>query len=352
MGKGHLLIATFLILFGFFGCQDQAPRGKVYDFRISKISLPETTSLRGLSVVSDSTWWISGSQGTAAFIQYNYGKVDSKPLVGYAHKDFRDIHGWNNQEAIILSVGDSTLILKSKNQWKQVDTVFTDYSEGVFVDAFDFEGENGIAYGDAIDGILYVLESSDRGSRWSKIPAENLPSALGTEGGFAASGTNVDIIHGSIYIATGAGIYPRLISGMVGQSDWEATPLPLQRGPTQGAYSIVFKNTMEGVVIGGSFQDSTRADSVCAYTQDGGKNWTLLENGVVPGFRSCVAYSEVLDIYLAVGRTGIDYSYNGSEWIAISSEGGYYACSFGKKSAILVGRGGKCAKIEFTKIKS
>ena len=348
MTKGTIL-KLILISAIIYSCQssDDEPKesSNALTFIVEKIDLEHSASLRGLSVISDSTWWISGSQGTAAYLDYSNGNLKSNFLTGYDSKDFRDIHGWNNNEATTLSVGDSAVILKTTNRWRNAQKVFEDNNDGVFIDAMDFEGDHGVAFGDSHNGSLYILESRNRGISWKRIESNKLPKPVLNEGGFAASGTNVDIIEGVIYIGTGAGEHPRLLRRRT-NTNWEARSIPLQRGPLNGAYSIVFKNKLEGITVGGSFRDSTRIDSVIAYTKDGGDVWTIPEQGP-NGFRSCVAYSPILDIYVVTGRTGVDYSHDGLQWHSITTESGYYACQFGHQSAILVGRGGKCARIKF-----
>ncbi len=329
-------------------CETEGP-SQVLDFAFEKIDLPISSNIRGLSSISDSTFWISGSGGLAAHVALKIDGVELKSIDGFEQRDFRDIHGWNDLDAITMSVGDSAIFLKTNSQWSEFDTVFADFSPGVFIDAFDFEGDHGIAYGDALNNVLYILESFDAGKSWKKIDGRLLPGALPGEGGFAASGTNVDLINGNTFITTGAGTFPRVISRKKDARIWESHKVPLQSGSLNGGYSIVFKNSNEGIVVGGSFQDSLRADSVCAVTIDGGLEWSALEEGRLPGFRSCVAYSSELDVYLATGRTGVDYSYDGRNWISVTQEGGYFACAFGNECAILVGRGGKCAIIRWSK---
>lgn len=317
-------------------------------FEIERISLGTHASLRGLHVISDSTWWISGSEGMAAHVSISDEGASLQALAGYDSKDFRDIHGWDDHEAIVLSVGDSAIFLKTIDRWQTWDTTLYDSNPGVFIDAFDFDGDYGVAYGDALDGVLYIQETHSAGRGWNKIPANVLPPALPREGGFAASGTNVKLTDQSVYIVTGAGSYPRWLKRTRSEVIWQYGTLPLQSGgETHGAYSVTFANDQFGIVAGGSFRDSTRNDSVMAVTSDAGVTWQVLPPGAVSGFRSCVAYSPKLQLFIATGRTGVDYSSDGYTWHSISTESGFYACGFGDSCAILVGRGGKCAVIEF-----
>ena len=62
------------------------------------------TSLRGLSVVSDKTVWVSGSSGTVGFkldggINWHWINVN-----GFEKRDFRDIEAFNDSTAIIMAV--------------------------------------------------------------------------------------------------------------------------------------------------------------------------------------------------------------------------------------------------------
>ena len=333
-----------LILF-IVSCQNQKKDAKL-GFEISTLDPIPNASLRGLFVLDDRSFWVSGSNGTATYVRISDDQVSYASLEGYEHKDFRDIHAFNENEAVILSVGDSAIFLRTENKWKTIDTVYYDFQPGVFIDAMDFDDEKGLSFGDALNDEMYMVESSDYGKSWERVSPQGLPTPLSGEGGFAASGTNVVLINGNSYVGSGAGSYPRFFK-KDNEGTWNHSRLPLQSGPLNGVYSVSFKNISEGVVIGGSFQDSTRNDSVAAFTVDGGKHWTL--SNIQPGgFRSCVAYSAMFDIYLACGRTGIDISKDGgNSWENISGEGGFYACGFGQQYAILVGRRGKIARIKF-----
>ena len=48
---------------------------------------------------------------------------------------------------------------------------------------------NGIAFGDAIDGRLLILRTSDGGDSWQELPFDQRPEVAEGQGAFAASGT-------------------------------------------------------------------------------------------------------------------------------------------------------------------
>lgn len=61
---------------------------------------------------------------------------------------------------------------------------------GTFYNALDFwDEENGIAFGDAIDGRLLILRTSDGGDTWQELPFEQRPEVQNNQYAFAASGT-------------------------------------------------------------------------------------------------------------------------------------------------------------------
>ncbi len=132
-------------------------------------------SLRGLSVLNDSQVWVSGSKG---FIG-NYDKESFNTCVlshEYQHKDFRDIHGFTINSAIIMSVADSGVLLKTWDGGKTWVEVFRDNDSGVFFDVIELtkNGEFGILLGDPLPSNpdhLYFRLSVDSGNHW--ITVEN-----------------------------------------------------------------------------------------------------------------------------------------------------------------------------------
>ena len=159
----------------------------------------QSQSFRGISVLNDSCSWISGSQGQVLFFENNW--VNRSPQnPKYSIKDFRDIHAWNERSVIIMSAGDSGVLLRTEDSGKSWTEVFSDFRKGIFFDAFDFSAQHpelGILVGDPIGNKshFYSLFTIDSGKTWNdfnknewNLCSDNLSSF------FAASGSSVKII--------------------------------------------------------------------------------------------------------------------------------------------------------------
>ena len=168
----------------------------LFVFYILTFNFIEAQSFRGLHAISDSTVWTSGAKGQIWKIGDSMRWLNYSPK-GFERKDFRDIHGWSAQEAIAMSAGDSGVILSTTDGGFSWEIVHSDYRKGVFFDAIDFEGENGVLFGDpiAVDSThLYAYLSINKGRNWIAIPNgiwNSTSPKLSSM--YAASGSSVNI---------------------------------------------------------------------------------------------------------------------------------------------------------------
>ncbi|MEO6948802.1 MAG: hypothetical protein ABI123_04180 [Ginsengibacter sp.] len=125
--------------------------------KIEIISNTSNISYRGLSVVNDNVIWVSGNKGT---IQRSIdgGKTFHKIQVkGFEKNDFRDIQAFDSNTAVIMAINEPALILRTENGGKDWKTVFSNTTKGMFLDAMDFNANNGVVIGDPIDGHFFWL---------------------------------------------------------------------------------------------------------------------------------------------------------------------------------------------------
>lgn len=164
-------------------------------------------SYRGLSVLSENEIWASGSKGTVVYTNSAGVSYDTLSPKGFANKDFRDIHAINSNSAVVMSAGDSAVILKTNNHGKTWNLVYSDNRPGIFLDVIEIDNKTGIgiALGDPLpDSLFYssLKNSKEKhfvakytlnfGNSWQTLPngawnlaTENLSSL------YAASGTSV-----------------------------------------------------------------------------------------------------------------------------------------------------------------
>ena len=299
--------------------------------RISRI----TENLRGVSVVSETVAWASGTHGS--YLRTTDGHIwipDHVP--GAEALDFRGVVAFSAVEAFLMSSGpgDQSRIYHTIDAGRHWQLQFTNTNPKGFFDSMIFwDRTHGIVLGDPIPdetGVLkFELLTTDDGQTWTPIPPGQLPPAIEGEGAFAASNSCISIlktpviktpvipsearntgsagIHQSgksttptaevgtssldpnIWFATG-GKVARVFHSPDRGHTWEVFETPITHGPeSAGIFSITFRDATHGVIAGGDYKLPEQDGPNLAFTDDGGKTWTLSK--IFPqSYYSAVAY--------------------------------------------------------------
>jgi len=299
-----------------------------------------TARLRGVSAVNERVAWASGSNGTV--LRTNDGGSTWQTIAVTAEAlDFRDIDAIDERTVYVLSIGtgEASRIYKTTDGGATWTLQFKNENPKAFLDAMSFwDADNGLVFGDSIDGKLDILTTQNGGRVWSRISPDTLPAALPNEGAFAASGTNIAIAgKNHAWIGTGAGAKARVLRTSDRGRTWQVVDTPLAAGPSTGIFSIAFRDTKHGVIVGGDYSKEREAVNNLAFTNDGGATWTLAQG--LTGFRSVVAYVPGAITLIAIGPAGGDYSTDdGRTWKPIEGQG-FDTFSFVPKKAIGWGAG-------------
>jgi photosystem II stability/assembly factor-like uncharacterized protein len=337
-------ITLLCSLFTIWGCSSVPNQPS-----IELLESPTEALLQAISIVDENTIWISGHDGS--FVRTNDGG-ESWDLFSHPTGDtlqFRDIYAFDAKKAILMSAGPGPLsrifTFSAPDQWEQ-NFVMQD-SLG-FLDCIEFwDDKRGIAYGDAIDNYPYILLTSDGGKSWSRADTTNMPSSGKGEGGFAASGTCVSSgANGKAWIATGANGNCRfLITEDYGHT-WVSIDSPLAKGEAAGNTSVSFIGHT-GFVTGGDLLISDEYTDNCAFSNDGGKSWTLSSQPITKGAFYGGTITKVDNHYFtfACGPNGLDYTSDlGQTWTNIDTLN-YWAVSMKGKTGYASGRDGKILRI-------
>lgn len=284
-----------------------------------------TARLRGVSAVSERVAWASGS-GATVLRTDDGGATWRKLNVTSEALDFRDIDAVNARTAFVLSIGNgpASRIYKTTDAGATWTMQFKNDDPKAFLDAMSFWDENnGIVFGDSIEGQFYILTTHNGGRTWSRVPAAALPPALENEGAFAASGTNIAVFGQThAWIGTGAGAKARVLRTTDRGRSWQISNTPLAAGASAGIFSIAFRDAKHGVVAGGDYRKEQEAVDNLAVTSDGGATWKLVKG--LSGYRSVVTYVPGMkpSALVALGPTGADYSLDdGQTWSPIAGPG-------------------------------
>ncbi len=282
-----------------------------------------TTRLRGVSAVNERVAWSSGAAST--ILRTNDGGATWQKLnVTSDNLDFRDIDAIDAQTAYALSIGNgpASRIYKTTDAGATWTMQFKSDDQKVFLDAMSFwDANNGIVFGDSVDGKLYILTTKNGGQNWTRVPTTNLPPALENEGAFAASGTNIALFGKShAWIGTGAGAKARVLRTSDRGRTWKVADTSLDAGPSAGIFSIAFRDAKHGIVVGGDYKKENEAVDNLSITDDGGVSWKIVKG--LSGFRSVVAYLPGTKTLVALGPSGGDYSTDdGQTWAPLEGPG-------------------------------
>lgn len=280
-----------------------------------------TAQFRGLDAVSHRVAWVSGTAGTVLRTADGGRTWQNVSPQGHGTEEleFRDIEAFDAKHAVILSIGngEDSRIYRTSDGGKSWKESFRNDVEAAFYDCMAFsDSKHGLALSDPVDGKFRILATKDGGRSWKVNDPKRMPAALEGEFAFAASGTCLVAGRGGhAWFATGGGAQTRVFRSTDGGRSWKVTATPMVAGASAGIYSLAFKNSREGIAVGGDFNAATATDKVAATTKDGGKTWQLAK-GYPGGYRSGSAWvSPWLPVALAVGPTGSDVSTDrGRSW--------------------------------------
>jgi photosystem II stability/assembly factor-like uncharacterized protein len=237
--------------------------------------------LRGLSAVSASVLWASGTHGT--YLRTVDGGVTwtAARVAGGEALDFRDVEAFSADEAYLLAAGPGELsrIYKTSDGGRSWTLQFTNQEPKGFYDCMAFwDHEHGIALGDAIDGQFEMIETGDGGAHWNPIPDPLRPHSLAEEGAFAASGTCIVAKADNLVWFVTGGRAARVFRSSNRGNTWSAADVPIShQGASAGIFSIALSSTRYGVVGGGDYKQAEKESATLAYTEDGGITWGALE---------------------------------------------------------------------------
>jgi len=279
-----------------------------------------TEDLRGVSTVSEKIAWASGTHGT--YLRTTDGRIwIPEQVPGAEALDFRAVVAFSAEEAFLMSAGpgDQSRIYHTADTGRHWSLQFTNTNPKGFFDSMVFwDRTHGIVLGDPIPdeagNLKFELLITENGERWSPIPSAHLPPALEGEGAFAASNTCVAIlssaqsrksgippsenerasaIDANIWFATG-GKAARVFHSPDRGRTWQVFDTPIVHGTdSAGIFSIAFRDANHGVIAGGDYKRPDQAGPDLAFTNDGGRTWTLSQ--IFPQYYySAVAYDRAV----------------------------------------------------------
>lgn len=317
--------------------------------RWTQLATGTESHFRGLHVVDDETVWASGSAGTILRTTDGGASFQIRKVPGEAGGELRDIHAFDALHAVFLACQPAR-IYRTRDGGQTFQRLYESSDEQAFLDGIDFfDGERGLAFGDAIGKRFQLLRTTDGGDTWQQVADAGLPVALPGEGGFAASGTCLTAhSDGRAWIVTGIAGARVFHSADFGQS-WSVVETPLVHGPSAGVFSLACSPRGPAVVVGGDYKLVDETARNAATSTDGGVTWQAVGASAPPrGFRSCVAWVPgYRSAWVAAGESGTDLSNDdGRSWSKIGDRG-YHVVGFSPNGVgYAAGAGGRFARLE------
>jgi len=313
----RLISLSFFVL-SFLGAHSQLSKYHKKNAQDSVILQYSTANCNSRSlIVKDSILYSANSNG--ALYRYDLRTDSVTNLLGERKfEEMRDIEfvgdtlygmqsgSYGVLARVVNSTFDTYIIAKKKLWYK------------VFLDGMDFYKSTGFIMGDPVNGFFTLSYSEDGGNTWQAC--EGKVEANKGEAGFAASGTNVQVLNDSTFIFVSGGLKSRFFKSTNKGKTWVSTSLPYLTNESSGAFSIHMINEKEGVIVGGDWANPDLNLNTAFFTNDGGEFWENAEKQP-RGYRSCVI--EAKNTMYAAGTNGIDISFDkGETWIPFA-DGNY-----------------------------
>ena len=333
---------------------DDSPRaaaGTTEAPRLTPQASGTTALLQAVSVVDDRVVWVSGHRGTWARTLDGGATWQSGRVAGADTLQFRDVHATSADTAWLMSAGTgaASRIFRTTDGGRAWREQHVASHPQAFYDCMDFaDARNGGVFGDAVDGQLYLLGTSD-GVTWRRVPPERLPPALPGVGSFAASGLCLaTILPGHAWVGMGNASATRVLMTHDRGATWQAVTTPIVAGEGNGITTVAFRDSANGVVLGGTIGDANAFSDNVARTSDGGRTWAL---GARPPFAGAI-YGGVYvpgepGTLVAVGPKGMIVTRDDARsWEQLDTLS-YWSVGFASgRAGWVVGPSGRIVKVE------
>ena len=332
------LVLGSISIFLMYSCS-QKEHSHNYSSVNIKIVYEDSVSIRAIEFLDNNTVAFAGSNGVFGTVDVHTQTVRSNvQQYDSITPEFRAV-GHTSSDFFMLSVASPALLYKTGSGGK-MELVYKEEGASVFYDALKFwNDKEGVAIGDGENGCLAILLTRDGGNSWSKLPCNQLPKLEGNVGAYAASNTNIEIKGDTAWIMTAK---EQILMTEDRGKNWSIVETPLSlKEEYQGIYSIDFYDDQIGFGIGGDFSKPQLNVSNKIRTTDGGKSWSVVADGKLPGYKSCVQFipNTAAEDLVAVGYSGISYSKNGGlDWQSLSDEGFYTVRFLNDSVAYAAGR--------------
>ena len=301
--------------------------------------------LRGISAVSPDIAWASGREGTV-LRTIDGGKQWTMIRVPVAETlDFRDIEGFDADNAVVLSIGPSeaSRVYRTQDAGKTWTLALQNRDPRAFFDCMAFAGNKGWMLGDPVEGHFQIHATDNGGRTWRLLPQG--PRAEEGEAAFAASGSCIAKAKGVLVIGTG-GSRARFHLLRNGSPQWQSAQSGMARTKSEaGVFSLA--QTAFGVFAVGGDYAAEHAPGNAAEWRGGYKQGEVIRVISPRGYRSGVACINATPLAcVAVGPSGVD-AWHAAAWTSVS-EVGYDAIDLIGNVGWASGDAGRIARIEIS----
>jgi photosystem II stability/assembly factor-like uncharacterized protein len=277
-----------------------------------------TASLRGIHNAGAGVVWASGANGTVRRTE-DAGFVwqECATPAGGEKLDFRGVWAWDANHAIVMSSGpgDASRIFETSDGCSHWGILFTNPDPQGFFDAMVFlDRRRGVILGDPVNGRFTIWWTSDGGHHWTRDVRSGLEVGPNGESAFAASNSAITFpSDGVVVFGSGGPGGPRVFRFQ--NNRWTTVRAPLAgQSETAGVFSIAFRDSLHGLVVGGDFKKPDERNGTAAWTSDGGVTWNA-SSTMPSGYRSSVAWDQHSRSWITVGPNGSDLSRDdGKSW--------------------------------------
>jgi photosystem II stability/assembly factor-like uncharacterized protein len=174
------------------------------------------------------------------------------------------------------------------------------------------------------------------------------PQRTAQESGVAVRLRGVSAV--SMQVAWASGADNTVLRTTDAGRSWQVVETPVQAGPSAGIFSIAFRDSQHGVVVGGDHAKEDQAIDNVAVTADGGVTWARPRGRGLSGFRSVVAHVPATNgTFIALGPRGGDVSTDdGQTWSPLAGAGAdTFSAAPGTFTGWAAGAGGRIVRLTF-----